>query len=158
MEGKTFYVTKEKLREVKQEHEKLVAFERKKTIGVEAPKIFESEDMNPEFVSYHEDMESLRLRIEELQNVMDNHQLIKNPPKAAQQVVGIGATVHVDDSGKKAEFTIMGTLEANPELGHISNESPVGKALMGHKVGDEIMVDSPEKTKYKIKHIKYEIN
>ena len=158
MDEKIFYVTKKKLQEIKKEHKELVAFERKKTVGVEAPKVLESEDMNPEFVSYHEDMDSLRTKIDELQHVIDHHELIKNPPKTEQHLVGIGAKVHVDEGGKKAEFTIMGTLEANPELGRISNESPVGKALMGRKIGDEVVIDSPEKTKYKIRNIKYEIN
>ena len=50
----------------------------------------------------------------------------------------------------------MGTLEANPELGKISNESPVGKALLGHKAGDEIVINSPQKISYKIKNVRYE--
>jgi transcription elongation factor GreA len=52
----------------------------------------------------------------------------------------------------------VGTLEANPALGKISNESPVGKALLGHKIGDEVLVSSPAKIAYKIKGIKYEVN
>ena len=70
MDEKIFYVTKEKLQELKKEHEELVLFERNKVLGQEAPKMLESEDMNPEFVSYHEDMDSLRLRIEELNNIL----------------------------------------------------------------------------------------
>ena len=158
MEEKIFYITKEKLQQLKKEHEELVVFERQKTVGVEAPKVLESEDMNPEFVSYHEDMDSLRVKIAELQNVLANYELIKNPPKEKRSLVDVGAKVKIDIGGKHDEFTIVGTLEANPEDGKISNESPVGKALMGHKVGDEVLVDSPEKTKYKIKNIKYEIS
>ena len=73
-------------------------------------------------------------------------------------MVDLGAKVKIDIAGKKDEFMIVGTLEANPSLGKISNESPVGRALLGHKVGDEIVVSSPMKTTYKIKKIKYEIN
>ena len=47
------------------------------------------------------------------------------------------------------------TMCANPSLGKISNESPVGKALMGHKVGEEVVISSPIKTVYKIKKIRY---
>ena len=50
------------------------------------------------------------------------------------------------------------TLEADPTMGKISNESPVGKALLGHKIGDEILVSSPVGMKYKVKNIKYEIS
>lgn len=156
MEGKVFYITKEKLKELKEEHERLVAFERSKVVGVEAPKIFESEDMNPEFISYHEDMDALRARMEELKTVIENHELIKSPPKNQRIFVSLGAKVKIDVAGKKNEFMIVGTLEANPALGKISNESPVGKALLGHKIGDEVVIASPAKKVYKIKGIKYE--
>ena len=52
----------------------------------------------------------------------------------------------------------VGSAEADPLQGKISNESPVGRALLGHKVGDIVVVSSPVKTEYKIKSIKYEIN
>src|SRR3989344_434194 len=158
MDRRIYYITKEKLRELKKEYEELLDFERRKTIGEEAPKIFESEDINPEFISFREDIDFLRSRIDELKNILENYELIKNPPKEKRGVVDIGAKVKIDIDGKKDEFMIVGTLEANPALGKISNESPVGRALLGHKVGDEIVVSSPMKTTYKIKKIKYEIN
>ena len=70
----------------------------------------------------------------------------------------MGAKVKIDVDGQKDEFLLVGTLEANPALGKISNESPVGRALLGHKVGDEIVVPSPIKITYKVKNIKYEIS
>ncbi|OGZ67543.1 MAG: hypothetical protein A3C58_02225 [Candidatus Staskawiczbacteria bacterium RIFCSPHIGHO2_02_FULL_34_10] len=158
MEEKVFYITKEKLQELKKEYEELVESERSKVVGQEAPKVLESEDLNPEFVSFQEDMNSLRDRIEELKNILDSYELIKKPPKEKQVFVGVGAKVKIDSNGKKDEFTIVGTLEANPVLGKISNESPVGKALLGRKIGDEIIISSPSKKKYKIKNIKYEIS
>lgn len=159
MVGKVFYVTKEKLQELKKEYEELVAFERHKTIGEEAPKILESEDVNPEFISFQEDMDALRSRISHLEDVFENHKLIKKPAKENQSFVDLGAKVKIEASGKHDEFTIVGTLEANPDLGKISNESPVGKALLGHKVGDEVIIGNElEKKKYKIRGIKYEIS
>lgn len=158
MDGKIFYLTQAKLQELKKEHEELVAFERHKAMGEEAPKIFESEDLNPEFVSFQEDMSALRDRIEELQNILEHYELIKNPPKEQQGLVGIGATVALHVNGKQDEFMITGTLEANPVLGKISNESPVGKALLGHKVGDEVVVDHPHKMTYTIKNITYHVD
>jgi transcription elongation factor GreA len=155
MEEKKFYLTKQKLKELEKEHESLVAFEKSKTIGEEAPRVLESEDLNPEFLSFQEDMSFLRSRITELENILSNHEIIKNPPKQREKTIGLGARVLVSVDGKKDEFVIMGTLEANPSLGKISNESPVGKALIGHKVGEEVIVFSPVKTIYKIKKIKY---
>jgi len=158
MDGKIFYITKGKLQELKKEHEELLDFERKKALEQEAPKILESEDLNPEFVSFQEDVGFLRSRIDELKNILEHHELIKNPSKDKQGVVGLGAKVKIDVDGQRDEFVIVGTLEANPALGKISNESPVGKALLGHKIGDEIFVSSPAKIAYKIKSIKYEIS
>ena len=103
-------------------------------------------------------MTFLRSRIDELKNILDHHELIRNPAKNERGFVGLGAKVKIDVNGGKDEFIIVGTLEANPALGKISNESPVGKALLGHKIGDEIIISSPIKTTYKIKGIKYELN
>ncbi len=146
------------MQELKKEHESLVSIEKHKTLGEEAPKIFESEDINPEFLSFQEDMSFLRSRISELKNILERHEIIKNPPKEKRSVIGLGAKVKVDVEGEKDEFIIVGTLEANPAVGKISNESPVGKALLGHKIGDFVVVSSPIKTTYKIKNIKYEIS
>ncbi len=157
MDTKIFYITKKKLQELKKEYDELVAFERSKTVGEEAPKIFESEDINSEFISFQEDMSFLRSRISELKNIFEHHELIKSPPKGEQNIVGLGAKVKIDVDGEKDEFVIVGTLEANPALGKISNESPVGRALLGHKIGDEVVISFPIKTTYKIKGIKYEI-
>jgi transcription elongation factor GreA len=84
--------------------------------------------------------------------------LIKIPAKDKQKIISLGAKVKIEVDGQRDEFTLVGTLEANPALGRISNESPVGKALLGHKVGEEVSVSSPIKTTYKIKSIKYEIS
>lgn len=157
MDGKTYYITKAKLAELKREYDELLAIEKHKDLGEVAPKIFESEDLNPEFVSFQEDIGFLRARIDELKGIIEHHEVIKNPGKEKQNVVGVGAKVKIDVDGKKDEFTIVGTLEANPALGKISNESPVGRALLGHKIGDEVEVLSPMKMTYKIKSVKYEI-
>jgi len=158
MDGKIFYITKGKLQELKKEYEGLLDFERKKALGQEAPKILESEDLNPEFVSFQEDIGFLRSRIDELKNILEHHELIRIPTKDKQGVIAVGAKVKIDVDGQKDEFIIMGTLEANPALGKISNESPVGRALLGHRVGDEVVVSSPIKVTYKVKNIKYEIS
>ena len=158
MDGKIFYITKGKLQELKKEHEELLDIERKKALGQETPKVLESEDLNPEFVSFQEDIGFLRSRIDELKNILEHHELIKNPAKDKQGVVGVGAKIKIDVDGQRDDFVIMGTLEANPALGKISNESPVGRALLGHKIGDEVVVFSPMKITYKIKSIKYEIS
>jgi len=158
MDGKIFYITKKKLQELQKEYQDLLDFEHKKSLGQEAPKILESEDLNPEFVSFQEDVGFLRSRIDELRNILEHHELIKAPPKDKRGIIDLGAKVKIDVGGQKDEFVLVGTLEANPALGKISNESPVGRALLGHKVGDEVVINSPVKITYKIKNIKYEVS
>ncbi len=158
MDGKIFYITKKKLEEIKKKYIELVELEHKKAVKEEAPKILESEDLNPEFVSFREDIGFLRSKIDELKDIVEHHELIRPPSRDKMGVVGVGARVKIDVDGQKEEFTIVGTLEANPAIGKISNESPVGRALLGHKAGDIVVVPSPMEIKYKIKNIKYETN
>ena len=158
MENKIFHLTKAKFQELKKEYDALVAAEHTKAIDEEAPKMVESGDLNPEFVRFQEGMELMRARMDKLEDILKHHQLIKKPPKEKQVFVNLGARVKVEVNGKKDEFVMVGTLEAHPELGKISNESPVGAALMGRKIGEEVVIDSPEKTKYKIKNITYEVS
>jgi transcription elongation factor GreA len=81
------------------------------------------------------------------------------PPRDKQNIVGVGATVTLQEpNGSLNEFMIVGTLEANPSGGKISSDSPVGKALLGHRVGDEIIITSPIKVPYRIKKIKYQLS
>ena len=157
MVERKFYLTKKGLEEIKKEYESLRKLRFAKTKG-EVPKIWESEDLNPDYLSFREDLNFLETRIAELENILKNVKLIKPPPKEKTKIINLGATVTVKVNGDTDEFTIVGTLEANPSLGKISNESPVGRALLGHKVGDEVVVSSPVKTIYKIKKIKYQLS
>ena len=70
---------------------------------------------------------------------------VVNPDEISTEIVGVGSTVHVKDekTGKSQKFTIVGSAEANPAEAKLSNESPVGKALLGHKKGDTVDVHLP---------------
>lgn len=153
-EERKFYLTTKGLENIKKEYEILKNLRSAKTRG-EVPKIWESEDLNPEYLSFREDLSFLETKIAELENVLKNVAIIKTPSKEKQNVISLGARVVVEVDGQTDGFEIVGSLEANPTLGKISNESPVGKGLLGHKVGDEITISSPIKTVYRIKKIKY---
>jgi len=142
------------MQSIKKEYENLKALKLAKTKG-EMPKILHSDDLDPEYFSLQDDLTLLDSRISDFENILKNAELIKPPPKEKRSTIQLGAKVLVKIDGQKDEFTIVGTIEANPSLGKISNESPVGKVLLGHKVGDEIIISSPIKTTYKIKKIKY---
>jgi transcription elongation factor GreA len=154
VEEKKFYLTKEGLVKIEKEFNDLKVLKLAKING-ESPKILHSEDLNQEYLSFQEDLSFMESRLNELEFILRNAEIIKNPPKKQQEEVSLGATVLVDVEGQDDEFTLVGSLEANPVLGKISNESPVGKALLGHKTGDKIAVSSPVKTIYKIKKIIY---
>ncbi|MCD6402362.1 GreA/GreB family elongation factor [bacterium] len=153
-EERKFYLTKKGLEQIKKELESLKKIKASKIKG-ETPQLLHSEDVNPEYLTFREDMNFLESRIAELENILKNAVLIKIPPKTKQNIVQLGATVTLEESGQINEFMIVGTLEANPNEGKISASSPIGKALLGHKIGDEIIITSPIRVVYKIKKIKY---
>ena len=156
MEEQKFYLTKEGLEKIRREYETLKELKLAKTKG-ESPKILNSEDLNPEYLAFQEDISFLESRMLELGSVIKNVEIISHPKKEDQGAINLGATVLVSVDGQQDEFTLVGSLEANPSMGRISNESPVGKALLGHKIGDEVVVSSPIKTIYHIKKIKYDL-
>jgi transcription elongation factor GreA len=81
-------------------------------------------------------------RIQELQHMLDQAQLIE--PGNKDNIVNIGETVVIQSgAGELEEYTIVGVAEADPSAGFISNESPLGRALLNHKVGEEIIVHAP---------------
>ena len=151
---KKYYLTQEGFEEKKAEYEKLKTLRTSK-ISEDVPRILESEDLNPEYVSFQEDMGRIDGEIAELENIFKNAIIIDS--KKMQKVEGavnVGSKILVEINGKdEDEFTIVGTLEAQPTLGKISNESPVGKALLGHRAGEVVIVSSPLKATYKIKKI-----
>jgi transcription elongation factor GreA len=155
IEDRKFYLTKEGFKKLEKEYKDLVAFKLAKTKKEEAPKVLQSEDLNPEYIAFQEDASFLESKIAELDNVLKNTSLIKAPRGSEKNKISMGATIIVDENGKKNEFTLVGSLEADPLVGRISDESPVGKALLGHKTGDKVEISHPQKTIYKIKQINY---
>jgi transcription elongation factor GreA len=154
MEDKKYYLTKEGLEKIKKEFNNLENIKLGKTKG-EGPKVLHSEDLDQEYLAFQEDMNYLETKLTDLGYIIKNAEIIKAPPKAKQSTVDLGATVFVDIEGQQDKFTLVGSLEADPVFGKISNESPVGRALLGHKAGDAVMVSSPVHTTYKIKKIVY---
>lgn len=154
----TFYLTKEGLKKLKAEYQRLKKLREEKLKG-EFPKVLHSEDLDPEYLAFSEDFGLLETRINELEHILKNYQLIKPPPKNQQNSVQLGATVTLEEKdGSINEFTIVGSFEANPNEGKISHLSPVGKALLGKKLGEEVVITSPIKVVYKIKKIRYSIS
>jgi len=90
---------------------------------------------NAEYQTAREDQDRLEARISELDHVLTNMQIIKKPKVDGH--VRLGSTVELKAGGKTKKFQIVGTMEADPMNGKVSDESPIGKALLGKKVGDK---------------------
>lgn len=149
-----FYLTKQGLEKIKQEYENTLLLKQEK-IHTETPVAFHSEELDTEFVAFKEEIELLDARTDELEYILNNYELIQEPSVENRDSVQMGAKVVVEVDGKDNEIILVGTLEADPIEGKISNESPVGKALFGKKIGSIVQLNSPEKTSYKIKKISY---
>jgi transcription elongation factor GreA len=155
---KKFHLTKSGLEKIKQELEELKSLKKSKVGGRdEAPEVLHSEELNPDYLYFLEDLKFLENRINELEYIVKNSETI-NPSAKKKETIDVGATVLVEVGGQDDQLTIVETLEANPELGQISKESPVGQALLGGRKGDKIVVSSPIKTTYKIKKIDYHLS
>ena len=108
---------------------------------------------NAEYHQAREDMSWAQGRLIELEKIIQNSKVIDKP--SSKNSVTVGSTVVIKVSGKNKEYTIVGPQEANPLKGYISNESPLGEALIGHEQGDKVHVDTPAgKQTYEIVEIK----
>ena len=106
---------------------------------------------NSEYDAAKNEQAKLYGRIAEIEDVL-SHAVIIEDENEANGRVGLGCTVVVEDEhGKQTEYRITGSQEANPMECRISDDSPFGKALLGHKVGDIVDVEAPIGVlKYKI--------
>jgi transcription elongation factor GreA len=82
-------------------------------------------------------------RISDLEALVRNAQVIDESRAGAKDVVGLGSTVVVDFEGDEETYKIVGAIEAKPARGLISNESPIGKALIGKRPGQKAQVATP---------------
>lgn len=82
-------------------------------------------------------------RIEELENIIKNARIISNEDRSGNLTVSVGSTVKTRSLRGEQRFTIVGASESNPVQGFISNESPLGKAFLGRRQGDEVEVETP---------------
>lgn len=104
---------------------------------------------NAEYQSARADQERNDIRISEVENILQNVEVIKKPTGA--RVVQLGSHVKLKGDGKAKEYQVVGTVEADPLNGKISDESPIGQALLGKKEGDNVEIKTPAETAtYKI--------
>lgn len=105
---------------------------------------------NAEYQSARAEQDRNETRIAEVENILQNVEIIKKPRGGRQ--VQLGSVVKLKGQGGKAkDFQVVGTVEADPLNGKISDESPIGQALIGQKVGATVQISTPtDTTAYKI--------
>lgn len=112
---------------------------------------------NAEYEAAKNEQAFVEGRIQELEMILASARVIDEKDKKDRlDIVQVGSTVTIKEDGGSAEkYTIVGAAEANPREGKISNESPIGRAILNRRVGEEVMVEAPGGT-YKVKIIKVE--
>jgi transcription elongation factor GreA len=149
------YVTEEGLQKFKAELEHLRTVRRQEVAArIQQARELEVSGTDAEYDDAKNEQAFIEGRILELENIIKNAAIVQHGRPAGR--VGLGSTVKVvaEDGGEET-YTIVGSTEADPVHGKISNESPVGKALLGKKMGDTITVAAPRGSiKFKIKSVK----
>lgn len=145
MINKQFRLTVEGVNELKAELESLV--NERGTIAENIKNAREYGDLseNAEYQSARQEQDRNEARITEIEHILKNLKIIKAPKGDSK--VQLGSFVELkSESGQKKELQVVGTVEADPLEGKISDESPIGKALLGRKVGEEVEITTPSET------------
>jgi len=137
------YLSKEKIEELKQKLNVLKT-ESRIEIAERLKRAKEHGDLseNFEYAQAKEDQEKLEREIFDLENLLKDARVITKSKNKTVVSVGLSVTLK-DAKGKVAVYTIVGSQEADPFNNKISNASPIGKALLGKKVGDAVSIKTP---------------
>lgn len=99
---------------------------------------------NAEYEAAKNEQAFVEGRIQELEILLATARVIEEDKKKKGDTIQVGSTVTIQEDGLEEEtYTIVGAAEANPRDGKISNESPMGKAILTHRVGDDVQVETP---------------
>jgi transcription elongation factor GreA len=141
--NKKIYLTKEGLEELKKEYDELVKVKRPNVLEhVSQARNMGDLAENAEYVASREELTFVDGRIDELEVILKQAVVIRDT-KTTNHAIKLGSTVTLHVNGKKEVFTVVGEWEADPESKKISHESPLGKVLIGKKVGEKVQVEAP---------------
>jgi transcription elongation factor GreA len=138
-------ITKAGLAKIEEELQYMESVRRREV----ADKIHQAKELsntqnNAEYEDAKNEQAMVEGRIQQLQNLIQNAEIIDEDGAHKSKQVILGSTVKVKADGKTQEYHIVGPAEADPREGKISNESPVGRALIGKKLNDEVQVNAPK--------------
>lgn len=150
-ERKKIFLTQEGYNDIKQELDYLINTKRPENINaIKEARALGDLSENADYDAARNEQAEIEAKIKKLETIIDNVEIIE---EVSTDQVGLGNTVkisYIDDEEDTDEYKIVGSQEADPFESKISNESPIAKALMGHKVGDIVSVESPNGS-YEIK-------
>lgn len=143
--SKTVYLTQEGLDELKKELDNLINVRRPENIqAIKEARSLGDLSENADYDAARNEQAVIEGRIKTIEKMLENVSIIT---KAATDKVALGTTVSIkyvdDDEDEEDEYKIVGSQEADPFESKISNESPIAQALLDHKVGDIVTVESP---------------
>jgi transcription elongation factor GreA len=156
---KDVLLTPEGLEKLKAEIEYLSSDKRREVAErIKEAREFGDISENSEYDDAKNEQAMLEARIASLEDKLRSASVI-NAAELSPDVVRVGSVVNVKDggSGKSLQYTIVGSTEANPSENKLSNESPVGKALLGHKKGDTVTVQLPSGKARELKITKIDV-
>lgn len=140
--SKKHLLTPEGLERLKKELEVLINHKRKEVIERIQEAVAHGDlTENADYAQAKEEQAFIEGRIQELEEIIKNAEIIK--ANRDRSLVSIGSTVKLKANGQEKVYTIVGSNEANPAMGRISNESLVGQKLLGLKVEDKIEIETP---------------
>ena len=159
MAQQKIYLTKEGYEEQLRKYEELKEAEKKNIIALQEARAQGDLSENADYDAARDKQARIEERIKELEVMMQNAVIIGSDVKVDTHVVNLGATVTVldlsEENPEPDTFTILGSTETDPLHGKISNESPLAKALMTHKIGDVVTVGVAKPYDVEIVDIKY---
>jgi len=146
---KQFHLTKVGVDELKTEVDELIAQRGPIAERIKTAREFGDLSENAEYTSARQEQERVEGRIAEVEHILQNVEIIAKP--LGDSKVQLGSSVKLKNDGKTKQFQVVGTVEADPLNGKISDESPIGQALLGKKEGDKVEISANGETvAYKI--------
>lgn len=142
------YISKERLEELKKELTDLKVKRHEIAQRIEEAKAMGDLSENMEYQEALEVQAFNEGRVREIEQILKEAVLVS---RTKEEVAQIGSTIKVKSDSQTREFIIVGSAEADPSVGKISHESPMGKAFLNHKINDMVEAETPRgKIKYKI--------
>ena len=132
---KEVHITAEGKKDLEKELADLIAKRPEIAEKIATARAFGDLSENEEYSSARAEQKMTENRILEIQDILKNAKVIK---AGKRTTIALGVNVKLDLGGRKLEYTVVGATEADPTKGKISNESPIGKVIMGHKEGETL--------------------